>query len=177
MTTHSEKRVLAHRPEQLFELVADVQRYPEFLPWCVAARVRSKTDEMLIADLIIGFQMFRESFTSYVKMDRDTLSIEVEYAEGPFKYLTNKWLFIEHPDGCVIDFYVDFEFKSRLLQTVIESLFTEAVKRMVRAFEARANSLYNAQISAPPSPNNRKPNRQKSGNQKPKSLARPQGSR
>jgi coenzyme Q-binding protein COQ10 len=177
MTTHSEKRVLAHRPEQLFELVADVQRYPEFLPWCVAARVRSKTEEMLIADLIIGFQMFRESFTSYVKMDRDTLSIEVEYAEGPFKYLTNKWQFIEHPDGCVIDFYVDFEFKSRLLQTVIESLFTEAVKRMVRAFETRANSLYNAQISAPQDPNKQSLVNQSPNKQSPSSLARPQGSR
>jgi coenzyme Q-binding protein COQ10 len=174
MTTHSEKRVIAHRPEQLFELVADVQRYPQFLPWCVAARVRSKTDEMLIADLIIGFQMFRESFTSYVKMDRDALSIEVEYAEGPFKYLTNKWQFIEHPDGCVIDFYVDFEFKSRLLQTVIESLFTEAVKRMVRAFEMRANRLYNTQIAAPQ--NSGKINSAKASAPKAsKSLARPQG--
>ena len=158
--------------------MADVQRYPEFLPWCVAARVRSKTDEILIADLIIGFQMFRESFTSYVKMDRDALNIEVEYAEGPFKYLTNKWQFIQHPDGCVIDFYVNFEFKSRLLQTVIESLFTEAVKRMVSAFETRANSLYNAKIAVPKSPNKQNPVKQNFSNQKPKSLARarPQGS-
>ena len=108
-----------------------------------------KHEDMLVADLIIGFQMFRESFTSYVKMDREALLIEVEYAEGPFKYLTNKWQFIEHEEGCVIDFYVDFEFKSRLLQTVIESLFTEAVRRMVRAFELRADSLYRAQITAP----------------------------
>ena len=148
MTTHREKRVLAHRPEQLFELVADVQRYPEFLPWCVASRVRSRSEDMLVADLIIGFQMFRESFTSHVKMDKQALIIEVSYTEGPFLYLTNKWQFIEHPDGCLIDFYVDFEFKSRLLQTVIESLFTEAVKRMVRAFEARANSLYSPQLAA-----------------------------
>ena len=155
MTTHREKRALAHRPEQLFELVADVQRYPEFLPWCVAARVRSRSEEMLVADLIIGFQMFRESFTSHVKMDRQALIIEVEYTEGPFKYLTNKWQFTEHPDGCLIDFYVDFEFKSRLLQTVIESLFTEAVKRMVRAFEARANSLYNPQVTASIAPASR----------------------
>ncbi|MGB0520534.1 MAG: SRPBCC family protein, partial [Candidatus Puniceispirillaceae bacterium] len=96
-----------------------------------------------------------ESFTSYVKMDREALLIEVEYAEGPFKYLTNKWQFIEHEEGCVIDFYVDFEFKSRLLQTVIESLFTEAVRRMVRAFELRADSLYRAQITAPGSSANR----------------------
>jgi coenzyme Q-binding protein COQ10 len=148
MTTHSEQRLIAHKPEDLFELVADIRRYPEFLPWCVAARVRSQSDTEAVADLIIGFQMFREKFTSYVKMDKEQLIIEVEYAEGPFKYLKNKWRFIEDDAGCVIDFYVDFEFKSRLLQTVIESLFTEAVKRMVRAFETRANSLYQRQISA-----------------------------
>ncbi len=79
-------------------------------------------------------------------MDRDHLTITVEYAEGPFKYLTNRWKFIQHPDGCMIDFYVDFEFKSRLLQTVIENLFSEAVRRMVRAFEARADQLYTLKL-------------------------------
>ncbi|MEC7208006.1 MAG: type II toxin-antitoxin system RatA family toxin [Pseudomonadota bacterium] len=146
MTTHAEQRVIRHSPEQLFDLVADVRRYPEFLPWCLAARIRKQTEDHLVADLIIGFQMFKEQFTSHVSMDRDNLIIEVEYAEGPFKYLKNRWKFIEHPDGCVIDFYVDFEFRSRLLQTVIESLFTEAVKRMVRAFEARADQLYNLKV-------------------------------
>lgn len=146
MTKHSETRVLHHSPEQLYQLVADVKRYPEFLPWCLAARIREQNDDKMIADLIIGFQMFKEQFTSHVSMDRDNLIIEVEYAEGPFKYLKNRWKFIEHPDGCVIDFYVDFEFRSRLLQTVIESLFTEAVKRMVRAFEARADQLYNLKV-------------------------------
>lgn len=146
MTTHAEQRVIRHSPEQLFDLVADVRRYPEFLPWCLAARIRKQTEDHLVADLIIGFQMFKEQFTSHVSMDRDNLTIEVEYAEGPFKYLTNKWKFIKHPEGCMIDFYVDFEFRSRLLQTVIESLFTEAVKRMVRAFEARADQLYSLQL-------------------------------
>ena len=146
MTTHAEQRLIHHTPEQLFDLVADVRRYPEFLPWCLAARIKERSQTMLVADLIIGFQMFKEQFTSHVSMDRDNLIIEVEYAEGPFKYLKNRWKFIEHPDGCVIDFYVDFEFRSRLLQTVIESLFTEAVKRMVRAFEARADQLYNLKV-------------------------------
>ena len=146
MTTHAEQRLIRHTPEQLFELVADVRRYPEFLPWCLASRIRKQTDIALVADLIIGFQVFKEQFTSYIKMDRDALIIKVEYAEGPFKYLINRWKFNKHPEGCMIDFYVDFEFKSRLLQTVIENLFTEAVKRMVSAFETRADQLYSLKL-------------------------------
>jgi coenzyme Q-binding protein COQ10 len=142
MTVHSEKRIIRHRPQDLFHLVADVRRYPEFLPWCLAARMKEETAEALKAELIIGFNMFRERFTSYVELDRKNLMITVKYAEGPFKHLTNHWQFLDHPDGCEIDFYVDFEFNSRLLQSVIETLFTEAVKRMVRAFETRADSLY-----------------------------------
>ena len=144
MTVHAEKRVIPYSPEQLYELVADVRSYPEFLPWCIAARIRHQDDYALEADLIIGFQMFREKFTSYVDLDPETLEIDVQYAEGPFRYLTNKWRFLEHDDGCEIDFYVDFEFNSRLLQSVIETLFTEAVRRMVGAFENRAEVLYGA---------------------------------
>jgi coenzyme Q-binding protein COQ10 len=142
MTTHAEKRVVPHTPEQLYALVLDVQKYPQFLPWCMAARVKSQSERELAADLIIGFNMFRETFTSYVEFDPDKLEIDVRYAEGPFKDLTNNWRFLPHEDGCEIDFYVDFEFNSRLLQSVIETLFTEAVRRMVRAFEARADDLY-----------------------------------
>ena len=142
MTVHAEKRVIPHRPEELYALVADVRRYPEFLPWCMAARIREESDAALAADLIIGFQMFRERFTSHVELVPETYEIDVKYAEGPFKYLTNKWRFLPHPDGCEIDFYVDFEFNSRLLQSVIETLFTEAVRRMVKAFEDRADALY-----------------------------------
>lgn len=148
MTIHSEKRIIAHRPEELFALVADVRKYPEFLPWCLAARIRSHDEDKMVADLIIGFQMFKEHFTSFVELDRDALQIHVEYAEGPFKYLKNEWIFVPHPDGCEVDFYVDFEFRSRLLQTVIENLFTEAVKRMVRAFETRADALYTKKLGA-----------------------------
>lgn len=142
MTIHAEKRVVSHTPEQLYALVLDVQKYPQFLPWCLAARVKSQTESELTADLIIGFNMFRETFTSYVEFDSDKLEIDVRYAEGPFKHLTNNWKFLPHEDGCEIDFYVDFEFNSRLLQSVIEALFTEAVRRMVRAFETRADKLY-----------------------------------
>ena len=93
MTTHAEKRVVPHTPEQLYALVLDVQKYPQFLPWCMAARVKSQSERELAADLIIGFNMFRETFTSYVEFNPDKLEIDVRYAEGPFKHLTNNWRF------------------------------------------------------------------------------------
>ncbi len=142
MPTHAERRVLPYTPEQLYTLVAEVEHYPEFLPWCVAARIRERKENLITADLVIGFRMIRERFTSKVGLDPDGKKIHVTYAEGPFKYLNNHWRFEEHHDGCVIDFYVDFEFKSKLLQKMIEALFHEAVRRMVAAFETRAEDLY-----------------------------------
>ena len=141
MPTHAEQRVLPYTPEQLFALVADVERYPEFLPWCVGARVRERSGNLIIADLIIGFRLFRERFTSRVALDPPR-RIDVEYTEGPFRYLNNHWVFEKAPGGCRIDFFVDFEFKSRLMQKLIEVLFSEAVRRMVGAFEKRARDLY-----------------------------------
>ena len=142
MPTHAEQRLLPYTPEQLFDLVADVERYPEFLPWCLAARIRERSANTITADLLIGFRMVRERFTSRVVLDRPG-RIDVSYAEGPFRYLSNHWNFIPQPGGkCLIDFEVDFEFRSRMLQKLIEVLFNEAVKRMVGAFEARARQLY-----------------------------------
>jgi coenzyme Q-binding protein COQ10 len=142
MPTHAEKRVLPYTPEQLFDLVAEVERYPEFLPWCLAARIRSREGNTITADLLIGFRMFRERFTSKVVLDRPR-RIDVSYAEGPFKYLNNHWIFEPMPGGgTCIDFYVDFEFRSALLQKLIGLLFNEAVRRMVAAFEGRAKQLY-----------------------------------
>lgn len=142
MPTHAEKRVLPYTPKQLYDLVADIERYPEFLPWCMAARIRKREANLVVADLVIGFKVFRERFTSRVELDPANNRINVTYAEGPFKYLNNHWVFAEHPSGCEIDFFVDFEFRSRLLQKAIEVLFSEAVRRMVGAFEARARALY-----------------------------------
>ena len=142
MTVHEERRVVPHRPEDLYALVCDVKSYPEFLPWCLAARIREESAERMVAEMIIGFRIYRERFTSYVTMDPETLGIEVEYADGPFRHLHNSWRFTPHPDGCEIDFFVDFEFESRLFQSVMEALFHEAVRRMVRAFEQRADALY-----------------------------------
>ena len=143
MPTHAERRHLPHRPQQLFDLVADIERYPEFLPWCVGARIRSRTEREIVADLMIGFRLIRERFTSRVTLDRERNRIDVAYTEGPFKYLNNHWIF--EPDGqggTKLDFYVDFEFRSIVLQKVIGVVFHEAVRRMVGAFEARAKDLY-----------------------------------
>jgi len=141
MPTHAERRVLPYTPEQLFALVADIERYPEFLPWCRGARIRERQPHLVVADLVIGFKMFRERFTSRVALEPPH-KIDVTYAEGPFRYLNNHWLFERLPEGCQVDFFVDFEFKSRLMQKVIEVLFSEAVRRMVGAFEKRAFDLY-----------------------------------
>ena len=142
MPTHAERRLLPYSSEQLFDLVADVERYPEFLPWCLGARVRERTGDTITADLLIGFKLVRERFTSRVVLDRPR-RIDVSYTEGPFRYLNNHWEFMPQPDGsCLIDFYVDFEFRSRMLQKVIGVLFNEAVRRMVGAFEGRARQLY-----------------------------------
>ena len=141
MPTHAEKRRLPYRPEQMFDLVAGVDRYPEFLPWCKAARITKREGDVLHADLVIAFKVFRERFTSKVTLHPKTL-IDVEYINGPFRYLNNHWKFEPAPEGCVVDFYVDFEFRSRILQNLIGLLFNEAVQRMVAAFETRAKQLY-----------------------------------
>ncbi|MDA1022895.1 MAG: type II toxin-antitoxin system RatA family toxin [Proteobacteria bacterium] len=142
MPTHAEKRVLPYTPEQLFEMVADIEKYPEFLPWCVATRIKERDGDTLIADMVIGFKMFREKFGSKVVCNRPD-RIDVNYFDGPFKYLTNHWIFDAHGDGqCEIDFFVDFEFKSRILQAAIGAVFNEAVRYMISAFEKRAAQLY-----------------------------------
>lgn len=151
MPVHKEKRVLPYTSDQLYQLVVDIERYPEFLPWCLGARIKTHQENLIVADLIIGFKMFRERFTSRVVPDAAAQRIDVTYAEGPFKYLENHWVFVDHPQGCEIDFYVDFEFRSKLLQKVIEGLFHEAVRRMVAAFETRARDLYGLPDAAPSS--------------------------
>ena len=144
MPTHAEKKLLPYPREQLFDLVADIERYPEFLPWCVGARIRERNGSEILGDLLIGYKMVRERFTSRVVLHRPD-RIDVSYSEGPFKYLTNHWLFEPQPNGgTLIDFYVDFEFRSKMLQKLMGMFFNEAVRRMVSAFEARAHALYGA---------------------------------
>ncbi|MDA0229883.1 MAG: type II toxin-antitoxin system RatA family toxin [Proteobacteria bacterium] len=149
MPKHEEQRVLRHSPQQMFEIVADVERYPEFLPWCLGTRVTKREGDSLDADMLIGFGMFRERFGSHVELDRASREINVRYTHGPFRYLVNRWRFLPHAEGCEIDFSVDFEFRSRLLQKVMGTLFTEAVHRMVRAFDARAGEIYGPASDVP----------------------------
>ena len=142
MATHAEQRVLPYTPKQLFDLVADVERYPEFLPWVSAVRIRKREGNVFHADLVIGFKMIRERYGSRVTLNEPD-RIDVTYTQGPLKYLNNHWKFLPREDGhCLIDFYVDFEFRSKVLQRMIGVLFNEAVRRMVGAFEARARELY-----------------------------------
>lgn len=152
MPTHAEKRYLPYRPEQMYELVAGVDQYPEFLPWCKAARITRREGDAFYADLVVAFKVFRERFTSKVTLHPHH-QIDVEYIQGPFRYLNNHWRFSEAPDGgCIINFCVDFEFKSKILQNLIGLLFNEAVQRMVRAFEARAEKMYEPVTAAAPAP-------------------------
>jgi coenzyme Q-binding protein COQ10 len=146
MPTHAEKQIVPYTPEQLFDLVADVGKYPRFLPWCVAARVRHRTETHLLSDLTIGFGPFRESFTSRVTLDRPH-RVTVKYENGPFRYLNNQWVFAPHNGGTEVDFFVDFEFRSRILQAAIGVVFNEAVRRMVNAFRKRAHEVYGPPLS------------------------------
>ena len=142
MPRHSETRYLPYSPEQLFELVADVASYDEFLPWVVAVRVRSSSETETLADLVVGFNAFKERFTSKVKKQRPD-RIEVDYVEGPLKYLHNEWEFERAPDGGTnVRFAVDFAFKSRLFESLAGAMFDRALRRMTTAFEQRAAALY-----------------------------------
>ena len=139
--SHAERRLLPYSREQMFDLVADVEQYPEFLPWCVGLRVLRREGNLIEADLMVGFKMVRERFTSRVTLSRPD-RIDVEYLNGPFRYLNNHWGFEPRDGGCEIDFFIDFEFRSRILRKLMEPLFNEAVRRMVTAFETRAKRIY-----------------------------------
>lgn len=147
MTTHSEKRIVPYSADQMYDLISDISLYPEFLPWCAATRIRARrpegAQEIIDADMVISFKVFREKFGSRVVLDEDARKIDVSYLDGPFSYLNNNWKFIPQADGgCEIDFFVDFEFKSRTLQALIGMVFNQAMQQVVRAFEKRADELY-----------------------------------
>ena len=140
---HEERRIIKHTPSNLFKLVSDVKRYPEFLPWCLGARVKNNRENNFEADLIIGFKIYREIYSSEISLDNINKKIIVNYKDGPFEHLDNYWVFKDNMKGCEVEFMVDFKFKSVFLQTLMETLFSEAVRRMVGAFEKRANELFN----------------------------------
>jgi coenzyme Q-binding protein COQ10 len=146
MPNHSETRNLPYTPQQMFGLVKDVANYPKFLPWCAAARVRSRKQvgetEVMEADLVISFKVFREKFGSRVTLWDDGSRLDTEYLEGPFRYMNSSWRFAEAEGGCEVKFDVDFEMKNALLQGAVGLFFNEAMQRIVRAFERRAAEIY-----------------------------------
>ncbi|WP_108814194.1 type II toxin-antitoxin system RatA family toxin [Loktanella sp. Alg231-35] len=146
MPSHSETKFLPYTARQMYDLVADVGSYPKFLPWTAAARVRSVTEkddhDVMLADLVISFKVFREKFGSRVTLWPEALKIDTEYLDGPVRHLESQWSFRDVEGGCEVSFAVDFEFKSRLLQGAAGMFFNEAMQRVVRSFERRAVELY-----------------------------------
>ena len=146
MPNHSETRILPYTAKQMYDLVADVAAYPQFLPWCAAARIRSQkavdASEVMEADLVISFKVFREKFGSRVTLWPADLRLDTEYLDGPFKHMHSNWAFRDTDQGCEVAFQVDFEFKNAVLQRLIGVVFNEAMHRVVRAFERRAQELY-----------------------------------
>ena len=142
MPRHSESRHVPYSAEQMFELVADVGRYGEFLPWVVATRIRSNSETEMVADLVVGFKSLRETFTSKVLKERPG-RISVDYLDGPLKYLHNEWGFEPDPNGgCRIEFLVDFAFRNKMFESLAGQVFDRALRKMTDSFEARADELY-----------------------------------
>ncbi|MEO1380721.1 MAG: type II toxin-antitoxin system RatA family toxin [Pseudomonadota bacterium] len=148
MPSHAETKTLPYSSDQMYALVADVGSYPEFLPWTAAARVRSVTEQedgsqLMEADLVVSFKVFRERFGSRVRLYEEARRIETEYLDGPFKYMRSNWTFNDLEEGgSEVNFDVDFAFKNRILQGAAEIFFYEAMRRIVRAFETRAHALH-----------------------------------
>jgi coenzyme Q-binding protein COQ10 len=143
MPRHTEKQFLPYPPEQMFDLVADVGNYQEFLPWVAATRIRSDNDSEMVADLVVGFKALKETFTSRVHKRRPH-EIVIDYVEGPLKYLHNSWKFNAVPGGTEVDFCVDFAFRNRIFEALAGQMFDRALRRMIGAFEERADVLYGA---------------------------------
>ncbi len=141
------RRLVKHSPDRMYALVADVEKYPEFLPLCEGLTVRSRKERdgksLLVADMTVGYKAIRETFTTQVLLKPEEHAIDVKYLDGPFKYLDNKWRFEPAPDGgCSVYFFIDYEFKSRLLGAVMGSMFDRAFRMFAEAFEARADRIY-----------------------------------
>ena len=143
-----ESRRLPYTAEQMFDLVADVGRYSEFLPWVIATRVRSDSDTEMVADMVVGFKSLREKFTSKVAKKWPHM-IDVDYVDGPLRVLDNTWIFRPHPEGgCEIDFKVEFTFKNRMFERIAGQYFDRAFHKMVAAFESRAAEVYGSKSSS-----------------------------
>ncbi|WP_414470899.1 type II toxin-antitoxin system RatA family toxin [Microvirga sp. M2] len=140
-------RIVKHKPAQMFALVADVERYPEFVPLCEELRIIRRVQsgegiETLVAAMSVGYKAIRESFTTRVTLDEPRLRIGVEYVDGPFKYLENRWTFRDAPGGCEVEFYINYEFKSFALGLVMGTVFDKAFRKFTEAFEQRADTVF-----------------------------------
>lgn len=148
MPKHEETRHLPYSPDQMFDMVADVGRYSEFLPWVSAIRVRSDSETEMVADMIVGFKGLRETFTSKVAKQRPS-HIRVDYVDGPLRHLHNDWTFRDDgKGGCLVDFCVDFAFKNRMFEMLAGQVFDRALRKMIGAFEDRARVLYGDGVSS-----------------------------
>ena len=158
MPSFSNRRKVGFSPRQMFDLVADVERYPEFVPMCESLTVRSRKPladgELLVARMAVGYKAIKESFTTQVKLNPEKQQIVVQYLDGPFKHLENRWRFLPAQDGCVVDFYLDYEFRSRMLALVMGAVFDKAFRKFSAAFEERAKQVYGSRReAAEPCPN------------------------
>ena len=147
MPSFRTRRRVSHTPQDMFALVADVERYPEFLPLCEGLRVRRRTasgegQETLVADMTVGYRAIHETFTSRVTLDPLNRRILVQYVDGPFRYLENRWTFAADGEGCVIDFFITYEFRSATLGLLMGAMFDRAFRKFAEAFERRADLIY-----------------------------------
>lgn len=140
MPRHEEQRVLPYAPEFIFDIVADVGAYPKFLPWCTGARIYRRKPNDFYSDVVIGYKVFRETWTSHVFLERPTRIVS-EYLRGPMKQLYNEWNFQPHAEGALVDFTLEYEFKSPVLQKLVGGLFDDIAHRMMQAFHDRARDL------------------------------------
>ena len=153
MPTFRTTRRVAHTPQQMFDLVADVDSYPEFVPLCEELRVRRRVQsaegiETLVAEMSVGYKAISERFTTRVTLDRPRLRILVEYVNGPFSYLENRWSFVPVQDGADVEFYITYEFKSRALGLLMGAVFDRAFRKFAEAFEERADLVYGRPAAA-----------------------------
>jgi len=145
-------RRVKHSPADMFELVADVEKYPQFVPLCSDLRVRSRANDaegrtVLVAAMTVSFKLIRETFASRVTLDREKLEILVEYLDGPFSHMQNKWAFKPaEGEGCVVEFFIDYAFRSRTLSMLMGAMFEAAFRRFAEAFEKRADSVYGGSL-------------------------------
>jgi coenzyme Q-binding protein COQ10 len=149
----STKRRVRHDATQMFDLVADVEKYPQFVPLCQSLRVKSRTPkgeggEVMVADMTVAYKLVRETFTSRVTLDRPNLTILVEYLSGPFSRMENRWVFrVVDDKSCDVEFFIDYEFKSRMLAMLMGAMFDAAFRRFAQTFEKRADEIYGKTVS------------------------------